>query len=132
MSEHKCPLCSSPMEIRTGFLGDFWGCVTFPTCSGTVSAKGTYTRAAQMAETEFDGKPLLPVTRITHGHYESKGKRFRICFRKHRKRALSHWEVYDRRVHEITHTGPSLVQFRFLLATEEDTLMTQKVSDESR
>jgi ssDNA-binding Zn-finger/Zn-ribbon topoisomerase 1 len=40
----QCPRCLSPMQIRNGYLGEFWGCVTFPICKGTVTAKGTYMR----------------------------------------------------------------------------------------
>jgi DNA topoisomerase-3 len=40
----ECPRCGGPMEIRQGYLGAFWGCVKFPVCKGTITAKGTYMR----------------------------------------------------------------------------------------
>lgn len=40
----KCPRCGGPMEIREGYLGLFWGCVRFPDCKGTITARGTYMR----------------------------------------------------------------------------------------
>ncbi len=30
-----CPKCSGDMVKRTGRLGEFWGCLQFPTCLGT-------------------------------------------------------------------------------------------------
>jgi len=41
---HRCPKCLGPMVLRTGYLGQFWGCEDFPNCNGTVSAKGQYMR----------------------------------------------------------------------------------------
>lgn len=40
----KCPRCSGSMEIRTGYLGEFWGCIRYPDCRGTITARGTYMR----------------------------------------------------------------------------------------
>lgn len=40
----KCPRCSGEMELRQGYLGFFWGCVKYPDCEGTITAKGTYMR----------------------------------------------------------------------------------------
>ncbi len=31
----KCPRCSGDMQRRTGRLGDFWGCLRYPECTGT-------------------------------------------------------------------------------------------------
>lgn len=30
-----CPLCGSPMRLRHGVKGAFWGCTAYPTCRGT-------------------------------------------------------------------------------------------------
>ena len=30
-----CPRCKSPMRVRHGRSGDFWGCTAYPTCRGT-------------------------------------------------------------------------------------------------
>ena len=30
-----CPVCGSPMKLRHGARGDFWGCTAYPTCRGT-------------------------------------------------------------------------------------------------
>ncbi len=120
---HQCPVCSGPMEIRQNYLGDFWGCVQYPKCGGAISAKGTYMRAGQMAETEFDGRPLLPVVKVKNGEYRSKGGRFIIRYVHNRKgphHLRRYWEAVDTR-EKTTQTGPSCVQLRFLLAGMDDT-----------
>ena len=33
--EPECPLCNSPMRLKTGKYGEFWSCVKFPDCRGT-------------------------------------------------------------------------------------------------
>lgn len=48
--ERKCPRCGGVMEIRTGYLGDFWGCIRFPDCNGTITARGTYMRSKKIKE----------------------------------------------------------------------------------
>lgn len=39
LSNESCPVCSSPMILRTGGKGVFYGCTTFPKCNGTKNAK---------------------------------------------------------------------------------------------
>lgn len=39
VSKEKCPLCSSPMVLRKGRNGVFYGCKTFPKCKGTKKSK---------------------------------------------------------------------------------------------
>jgi len=33
-----CPLCGSPMVMRQGMHGNFYGCTDFPSCRGVRSA----------------------------------------------------------------------------------------------
>ena len=35
MSEDKCPKCGSPMYLREGKYGKFYGCSRYPECNGT-------------------------------------------------------------------------------------------------
>jgi ssDNA-binding Zn-finger/Zn-ribbon topoisomerase 1 len=35
LTDKKCPRCDSKMVLRTGRLGKFYGCSTFPRCRGT-------------------------------------------------------------------------------------------------
>ncbi len=37
----KCPLCESPMVLREGRRGPFWGCTKYPECNGTLPEKRT-------------------------------------------------------------------------------------------
>lgn len=30
-----CPICGSPMKLRNGSHGEFWGCIRYPDCRGT-------------------------------------------------------------------------------------------------
>jgi hypothetical protein len=44
----KCPKCGSNMRLRNGKRGEFWGCLEYPQCRGTidvVEAGGTASRA---------------------------------------------------------------------------------------
>ena len=109
------------MQESEGYLGVFWGCVRFPECDGTVSARGTYMRAAQLADEEFNGRPLLPVVRVRHGEYRSKGGRYIIRFVKAKKRKYDRWEVLDLKVNAVVCSGPSCVQLRFSMAGADDT-----------
>ena len=34
----KCPRCGSPLKLRTGKFGDFWGCTSYPECKYTKDA----------------------------------------------------------------------------------------------
>jgi hypothetical protein len=33
----KCPKCAGPMQLKTGRYGDFWSCLNFPACKGTLN-----------------------------------------------------------------------------------------------
>lgn len=30
----KCPKCGSPMKMKKGKFGNFWGCSKYPNCNG--------------------------------------------------------------------------------------------------
>jgi len=34
-----CPKCGSPMVLREGKWGEFWGCSDYPACDGIVNTK---------------------------------------------------------------------------------------------
>ena len=36
VSTPSCPRCKGPMRLRTGQYGDFWGCLNYPDCRGTL------------------------------------------------------------------------------------------------
>lgn len=36
-----CPKCGRPVALRRGKRGEFWGCVDYPACTGTVDAAKT-------------------------------------------------------------------------------------------
>jgi len=56
-----CPACSSPMRIRSGSFGKFWGCTSFPTCRKTVK----YTEAMAIeASGEAAAIDLEPVDSV--------------------------------------------------------------------
>lgn len=38
----ECPECSNPMVLRKGKHGVFYGCTSFPKCTGTTEAKLSY------------------------------------------------------------------------------------------
>ena len=40
VSKHKCPQCESPLSLRKGSKGHFYGCSTFPKCKFTANADG--------------------------------------------------------------------------------------------
>jgi len=49
----QCPKCSSPMVIRTGSKGTFFGCSTFPNCRGVANIK----QAKPKVTTPVNGEP---------------------------------------------------------------------------
>lgn len=38
--QHRCPRCGAPMVCRNGKFGEFYGCSTYPKCSGSRDADG--------------------------------------------------------------------------------------------
>jgi hypothetical protein len=104
------------MELKSFYLGQFWGCCKHPECNGFISAKGTNLRAAQSAESEFAGRPLLPVVKERDGRYKSKDGRYVLQKVKKRKEPL-YWEALDLYSGEVVLTAPSCVKLRFALAT---------------
>ncbi len=128
----RCPLCQGPMTRKEGELGEFWGCCK-PGCEGTISARGTYMRAAQMEEKEFNGRPLLEVTRERAGRYVSKCGRYVLSIVK-RKGLPDYWEALDKYSGEVVLKRPSCVQLRFDLAPpkEEGEQLQPTVSDTER
>ncbi|MBU9198825.1 topoisomerase DNA-binding C4 zinc finger domain-containing protein [Burkholderia gladioli] len=56
---HKCPLCGSPMRLRNGTRGAFWGCSGYPKCTHTQPDAGgspAAPRAADAASTSAAGQ----------------------------------------------------------------------------
>lgn len=47
----KCPECDGPMVSRSGKYGIFWGCKSYPKCSGTRDSMGR-SKAEREAEKE--------------------------------------------------------------------------------
>lgn len=39
-SQKECPLCNSPMKLRHGKFGPFYGCSAYPECKAVVNMKG--------------------------------------------------------------------------------------------
>ncbi len=35
----KCPTCNSPMKMRSGRFGPFWGCTKYPVCKSTINVE---------------------------------------------------------------------------------------------
>ncbi|MBJ9677889.1 DNA topoisomerase [Burkholderia gladioli] len=56
---HKCPLCGSPLRLRNGTRGAFWGCSGYPKCTHTQPDAGgspAAPRAADAASTSAAGQ----------------------------------------------------------------------------
>lgn len=53
-AEPTCPRCNGPTKLRKGSFGEFWSCVRYPHCKGTVNVTG---RAAADVSTLVPAKP---------------------------------------------------------------------------
>lgn len=49
----KCPKCGKAMRLRNGKRGQFWGCMTYPGCNGTLDASDA--KPAPPDDTSEDG-----------------------------------------------------------------------------
>ena len=49
-----CPLCGSPMRLRHGAKGAFWGCTAYPTCRGTRPFDGSRQQSIRRPATAVD------------------------------------------------------------------------------
>lgn len=49
-----CPLCGSPMRLRYGAKGAFWGCTAYPTCRGTRPFDGSRQQSIRRPATAVD------------------------------------------------------------------------------
>lgn len=73
-------------------------------------------RAAQMAEEEFDGRPLVPVIRLRAGEYKSRDGLILFRLVKFKKISSNYWEAVDAQTGAVLLTEKSLVKLRFSLA----------------
>jgi HNH endonuclease/Topoisomerase DNA binding C4 zinc finger len=55
-----CPLCQSPMQLRSGARRAFWGCSRFPGCRGTRSEKPGAAPARKQAPRRRRGQQRRP------------------------------------------------------------------------
>lgn len=76
--DRTCPLCNSPMFVRKGMAGEFWGCSKYPECNYTNDYNEPTNNPKQTIHqewifelklTEIDGLPRCPACRRV-GHID--------------------------------------------------------------